>query len=235
MTEPTTRSSAEVQMTFGSGGVGGAQTAYEYVRSSLRAAVLDGTLRGGTRLLQTDLAAQLGVSTTPVREALRDLATEGLVTFDSRRGAVVRSLDISEIREVYELRQTLEPLMVRRALPLITTEQLVRADRLKQLMDEPTTPSAWSDLNASFHAILHEPDDHSRLAGLLSGLRDSAAPFVALSLMARPEQIAESNAEHAQLIELYRSGDSEAAVDLSVRHLRSTLNVIELAHARGEL
>lgn len=220
---------------FGPASAGGAPTAYEYVRTTLRAAVLDGTLRGGARLLQTELAAQLGVSTTPVREALRDLATEGLVTFDSRRGALVRLLQIEEVRELYELRQALEPIMVRRVVPRVHDEQLARADRLRAQMDQPLPPSTWSELNARFHATLYEPDRHSRLSALLSGLRDSAAPFVALSLTTRPKQLAKSNAEHAQLVDLYREQRVDDAVDLTLRHLGSTLEVIETAHRRGEI
>jgi DNA-binding GntR family transcriptional regulator len=210
-------------------------TAYEYVRSTLRAAVLDGTLPGGTRLLQTDLAQQLSVSTTPVREALRDLATEGLVVFDAHRGALVRSLDIKEVRELYELRMTLEPLEVRRVVPSVTDEQLARAEALQKRMEEPFNPVTWSDFNRHFHATLFEPDSSSRLSKILDGLRDSAAPYVALSLATRPEQVNEANVEHAAMVRLYREGKIEEAVTLTVTHLKSTLAAIELTHARGAL
>lgn len=213
----------------------GAPTAYEYVRATLRAAVLDGRLRGGTRLLQTDLSRQLGVSTTPVREALRDLASEGLVVLDARRGALVRSLDMAEVRELYELRQALEPIMVRRVVPGVGEAQLDRAHGLQQQMDQPASPSDWSELNRQFHATLYEQNRSSRLASILAGLRDSAAPFVALSLCTRPEQMRDSNAEHAEMVRLYRRGEVEEAVVLTARHLAATLAVIEEAHARGDI
>ncbi|MGW1887176.1 GntR family transcriptional regulator [Streptomyces sp. NPDC001970] len=211
------------------------RTAHEYALAALRAAVLDGTLAGGDRLVQTELAEQLGVSTTPVREALRDLATEGLVVFDPHRGALVRSLDMAEVRELYELRMALEPLLVRRVFAAITPEQLARAAELQQRMEEPCEISRWVELNRDFHAVFGEVDGSSRLATILAGLRDSAAPYVALSLGSRPTQIKEANAEHAALLGLYRKGAVEDAVALTLTHLKATLTAIEEAHERGDL
>ena len=75
------------------------QTAHEYVREVLRRSILNGDLPGGSRLVQAELAATLEVSTTPIREALRDLASEGLVRFDPHRGAVVTELDDEDLRD----------------------------------------------------------------------------------------------------------------------------------------
>jgi DNA-binding GntR family transcriptional regulator len=211
------------------------RTAYEHVRATLRAAILDRTLPAGARLVQSELASQLQVSTTPVREALRDLATEGLVLFDAHRGAVVRPLDIDEVREIYELRMTLEPLMVRRVIASITDEQLARAADLAARMRTESDMSVWVNLNREFHAVFTEVDDKSRLATMLAGLRDSAAAYVAVSLDAQPRHIAEANDEHERLLEIYRHREGEAAVELTLQHLRSTLAIIEEAHARGLL
>lgn len=206
------------------------RTAYEHVRRSLRDAILDGELTGGTRLLQSALAAQFGVSTTPVREALRELATEGLVFFDPHRGAVVRELELAEVQEIYELRMTLEPLMVRRSIDGLTEERLHQAEELLTRMESEEDIHAWSDLNRAFHAVLMRSAEGTRLAGILTGLRDSAAAYVMLSLRARSEQVSEANVEHRQLLDLYRRRDTEAAIDLTVTHLKSTLAAIESAH-----
>jgi DNA-binding GntR family transcriptional regulator len=214
---------------------GRSRTAHEYVLTTLRSAILGGTLAGGTRLVQTELAAQLEVSTTPVREALRDLATEGLVFFDPHRGAVVRPLEIEEVREIYELRITLEPLMVRRTVDRLSDERLDQAEELVQRMRNETNLSVWVDLNREFHAIFSEIDDGSRLAGILASLRDSASAYVSLSLEARPEQVPDANVEHAELVRLYRGRDADGAVELTLRHLCSTLAAIEEAHERGAI
>lgn len=211
------------------------RTAHEYALTTLRTAILTGALTGGTRLVQTELAAQLKLSTTPVREALRDLAMEGLVVTDPHRGAVVRTLDIGEVREIYQLRIALEPIMVRRVAERITEEQLDHAEDLAARMQTETNLSAWVDLNRAFHAIFTEPDNKSKLAGILANLRDSASAYVSLSLEARPEQVPEANDEHADLVRLYRQGDTETIVELTLQHLRSTLAAIEAAHERGVL
>jgi DNA-binding GntR family transcriptional regulator len=212
---------------------GRSRTAHEYAIRTLRSAILGGTLAGGTRLVQTELASQLNLSTTPVREALRDLAMEGLVVFDPHRGAVVRLLDIEEVREIYQLRTTLEPLMVRRVAERLTDAELDHAEELANRMNSEANLSAWVDLNREFHAIFAETDDASKLAGILANLRDSASAYVSLSLEARPQQVPEANTEHAELVRLYRERDTDAIVQLTLRHLQSTLAAIEAAHERG--
>jgi DNA-binding GntR family transcriptional regulator len=210
-------------------------TAHGYVLKTLREGILDGSLAGGTRLIQAELAAELDVSITPVREALRDLATEGLVVFDPHRGSRVRTLDLAEVQELYELRITLEPLMVRRVLEAVGPDQLERAEKFRREMERTKDISEWSELNRQFHATLFEGDQDSRLALILDGLRDSASAYVGLSLGASPERIAESDAEHAELIELYRKMDVEGAVALTVQHLHTTLATIEEANQKGLL
>lgn len=223
-------------MTLGlNSGQNRAQTAHVYVRETLREAILNGTLGAGTRLIQAELAAQLDVSNTPIREALRDLAGEGLVVFDPRRGSRVRSLDLSEVRELYEMRIALEPLMVRKVMETIAPETLDRAEGLCHRLEKTTSLSEWSELNRQFHSLFALPDKQSRLATVLSGLRDSASMYVALSLGANSHRIDESNTEHFQLVECYRTGDVDRAIDVTITHLRATLADIEEAHQKNTL
>jgi DNA-binding GntR family transcriptional regulator len=86
---------------------GDRRTAQAYVRDSIRSAIFAGQIEAGDRLVQADIAQQLDVSTTPVREALRELATEGLLRLDAHHGAVVRDLDPVELQEIHELRRLL--------------------------------------------------------------------------------------------------------------------------------
>lgn len=210
------------------------RTAHEYVRDILRRAILSGSLRPGTHLVQTEVAAQLEVSTTPVREALRDLATEGLVFFDPHRGALVRTLDLGEVREIYQLRAALEPLVVPRIIDRVRPETLDRAEQLALLLDGERDPSAWVEVNREFHSLFTELDRGSRLEGMLRGLRDSAASYVSLSLAARPQQMRDANDEHRAIIDAYRRRDIPAAVEITLAHLDSTLRAIEESYQRQD-
>jgi DNA-binding GntR family transcriptional regulator len=210
-------------------------TAHSYVLERLRRAILDGDLPGGTRLRQVELASEFAVSITPVREALRDLAGEGLVVFDPHRGSTVRRLDLKEVREIYEMRIALEPIMVRRMVGNVDADRLNEAERLIRKLDRIKDRAIWSELNLQFHACFNDTDKSSRLATTLNGLRDGASSYVSLSLQASPDRRAESNLEHAQILESYRNGDTERAIEISVQHMRTTLSTIEDAHDQGIL
>jgi DNA-binding GntR family transcriptional regulator len=210
-------------------------TAHSYVLEHLRRAILDGDLPGGTRLRQVELASEFAVSVTPVREALRDLASEGLVVFDPHRGSTVRRLDLNEVREIYAMRIALEPIMVRRMVGNVVADRLNEAERLIRKLDRVKDRAIWSELNLHFHACFNDTDKTSRLTTTLNGLRDSASSYVSLSLQASPDRRAESNLEHVQILESYRSGDTERAIEISVQHMRTTLSTIEHAHDEGIL
>lgn len=95
-------------------------TAHEYARDSLRRAILRGELETGSRVPQVAWAKRLEMSTTPIREALRDLATEGMVELDAHRGAFVNRLTFDQVAEIYHIRKLLEPAAMRDAARLIT-------------------------------------------------------------------------------------------------------------------
>jgi DNA-binding GntR family transcriptional regulator len=210
-------------------------TAHELVRSTLRSAILRGTLPGGTRLRQADIAAQLQVSTTPVREALRDLATEGLVDLDAHRGAVVHQLGLDELREVYDLRRVLEPVAMRHAAGSLRPGTLATADDLQRQMDTVTDLATWVDLNRRFHAILLEDGVRPRLRGILRTLQDSAAPYVGLLLQNRARDPGEANAEHRELLQALGDGDGQAAAEITERHLTWTILALQRCDALGPI
>ncbi|MFK4274131.1 GntR family transcriptional regulator, partial [Streptomyces milbemycinicus] len=119
------------------------RTAHETVVEALRHAILSGELPGGTRLVQSELAGRLGLSITPVREAIRQLATEGLIQLDSYRGAVVLTPAEEEMREVYDLLLTLTPMAARRAAERITEVELEQARSLAREMARTEDVAGW--------------------------------------------------------------------------------------------
>jgi DNA-binding GntR family transcriptional regulator len=205
------------------------RTAHEYVRDSLRQAILRGSVAGGQRLVQADLARELGVSTTPVREALRDLATEGLITLDAHRGAIVKQLTYEELLEIHELTKLLEPEAMRLAAAAGDMACLDRADHLADLMEQEKDIGAWVDLNRQFHSALVECVKRRRLLGILQGLRDTAAPYIGLALQQRgyPHDLA--NEHHRDLVAAIRDGDGERAAAIAAAHVDLTAEALEEA------
>jgi DNA-binding GntR family transcriptional regulator len=196
----------------------GRRTAHEFVKESLRRAILRGDLSGGARLIQSDLATTLHVSTTPVREALRDLATEGLITLDRHRGGVVRELNWSEMEEIRLIRQQLEPLAVRLVIEHITDGELEEADRLRQRMAKERDLGNWVELNTQFHLVFHESTGVSRLASILKGFEESSAIYVAQAQRWHPEIRRRADDEHQALIEALRAQDAKRAAAVMRGH-----------------
>jgi DNA-binding GntR family transcriptional regulator len=209
------------------------RTAHEQVLEQLRAAILGGALSPGTPLVLSELSAQLGVSRTPIREAIRDLTAEGLVDFDSYRSSIVHAPTLAEAQEVYELRLLLEPVAVRRAVQRVSDSQLAAARAIHQTLLRTRELGAWVQLNSEFHAALLEAADSPRLLSILAGLRNAAAIQVSLSLRAEGSQLDEANREHGLIVDAYAQRDADRAVQLTGGHLRSTLEVIE-RYERGE-
>jgi DNA-binding GntR family transcriptional regulator len=205
-------------------------TAHQFVHDTLRRAILSGALAGGARLVQADLATQLSVSTTPVREALRDLTVEGLVEFRPHIGAVVRELDMEALIELYEVRKALEPLSLRRAAARITPAEMAEAEALQKLMNKEKDPAAWTELNWQFHSVLERAAHSPFLQSVVKSVQDVAAIYVAHSLHLRPNRLASGNREHRALLTALRSGDVDAAAAMLVQHLDNTLDSILEGH-----
>jgi len=203
------------------------QTAHEFVRSILRRAILNGELAGGTRLVQAELAAVLEVSTTPVREALRDLATEGLINFDPHRGAVVQELSGEELHEIYEIRLLLEPLALRQAVPKITESLLEQLRRLhKKMLDEPHS-AEWVDYNRIFHMAVIEAAASPRLAAIIRGLQDASVMYIGASLKHVPGLRDDANRDHAAILDALERRDPDAAIAAVSTHLTVAIRAFD--------
>lgn len=206
-------------------------TAQSFALDALRSSITQGTLTPGTRLVLSELAARLGVSVTPVREAIRDLAAEGLVVILPNRSAFVREIDIDEAREIYELRCALEPIMVKRMMARVTTADLEKAKQLNiQMAQSEKNLTQWVELNHEFHTIFSENRDESELATILERLRANAVRYVKFSLQKQPRHLAESHKEHAQIVDAFLRKDLDGATALTIKHLQETIHLIEEVH-----
>jgi DNA-binding GntR family transcriptional regulator len=206
------------------------RTAHEYVRDTLRDEILSGRLEGGTRLVQTEIAKELGVSTTPVREALRDLATEGLIRLDAHRGGLVTKLTYEDLLEIHELCRLVEPEAMRQAVEIADESLIDRARGLAEQMRDEHDTAQWTELNREFHAQLLDAIPSDRLRILLKGLRDSAAPYVALAMRHRGHHhFAQANAQHAQILEALAARDADRCAELTRLHVDLTLQSLDEA------
>ncbi len=205
---------------------GGRKTAHQLVRDTLRRAILTGQVPGGERLVQADIATQLNVSTTPVREALRDLATEGLIRLDAHRGAVVLKLNQRELEEIYRIRRVLEPEIMVRVVEFMTDEQLAEAEAIQRRADTETDPAAWVELNRDFHRAFIKAARSPRLAGIVETLQDSAAMYIVAALVHGDHQMGAANAQHWELIEAVRTRDVERAKATMLDHIHHTLDTV---------
>jgi DNA-binding GntR family transcriptional regulator len=204
------------------------RTAQEQTVEALRHAILGGLLKPGTPLVLADLASSLGVSPTPVREAIRDLAAEGLVDFDSYKSAVVHIPTPGETREVYELMLILEEIAIRRSIENITDEQLAQAQALhEQMLEVGDDIGTWVEINRKFHSSLIDPADSPRLTRIIGGLRNVGALHVTIAIQHQRSELTSSNDDHAKIVEAFANRDAEAAVRLSADHLRATRAIIE--------
>lgn len=210
-------------------------TAREYVRDQLRQQILSGELPGGARLVQTQVASGMDVSTTPVREALLDLASEGLVRFDSHRGAVVSQPDIEELWETFELRRALEPMVMHLAVPKMTEETADRLDQLCERMESTTDPMEWVPLNREFHGVFMEICGSPRLSSFVGVLHDSAMSFLTTAMQFRPEMMEEGNRDHRTMAEAAREGELEIATRCAVDHMNITMTAAKRLLGPGAL
>lgn len=153
---------------------------------ALRERILDGTHPAGAPLRQEALAAELGVSRIPLREALRRLEAEGLVTLLPHRGAVVTPLAEGEVAELFELRALLEGDLARRAVPKLTGPDLaalrVHALEFEEAVDAGDV-GAWGDANRRFHLALYAPAERKRTLEIVTRLHDQSDRVLRLQLV----------------------------------------------------
>jgi DNA-binding GntR family transcriptional regulator len=198
---------------------------HEQVYEALRASILGGDLQAGERLVETQLADWLQVSRTPLREALRQLQQDGLVTADGNSGLRVTVLTPTEAMDLYDCRLALEGLAIAGACVNATPEQL---SRIEQYVVEAETagrqtPLAVScqqllELDYQFHRLIAESSGNRRLVSLLDSLFDAMA-LLRIQTLKRNPKVLDIQREHRQIYEAILTGDPNLAREAISRHL----------------
>ena len=194
----------------------------EAVLDALKHAILTGRLSPGQPLVETELAAQLGVSKTPVREALKTLSGAGLVTMSPYKGASVRTVDDALAHSVYDIRILLEPEAVRRSASRGEAGRASWAAARAALdaADRATDRADRQQANREFHRALYAGCGNDLMVGILDGLRDQTA-LVSTAVWARDTTWDREAAEHRAILAAIRAGRAEDAAALLEEHIRA--------------
>lgn len=209
------------------------RTATEYVEATLRSAILDGRLAGGTALRQEELADAFGVSRMPVREALRQLEAQALIDFVPHKGAVVTEISGDDAADNYAIRMGLEPVALALSIPALGAEDLERARDLIAEMDAEPEPGRLGELNRRFHMSLYARAGRPRLLALTGQQLASADRYLRFHLAAKGrEHMAQD--EHRAMLAAAEAGDVATAVSVLRAHLdRAAATIAEFFRARG--
>ena len=135
------------------------RTIADQVAELIRQRILSGQLKGGQPIRQEHLAAELGVSRIPLREALKQLAAEGFVTIASHKGAVVAELSVGEVEELFDLRLRLETWLMELAVPAMTDTEIAMLDENLQEQRRPDVLPRWGELNWRLHETMYQAAD----------------------------------------------------------------------------
>jgi DNA-binding GntR family transcriptional regulator len=212
------------------------QTLAESVTDSLRQAIYLGRFRPGERLPQAHIAAELGVSQAPVREALTNLEREGLVERTANQGAMITALSRADIEEIGVLRPVLEALAVRLAIIHATPEDLANLDENVRATAEAKTPEETARLDLRFHELLMLAARNRRLLACWRSLMSPIQLALLRLNWQQPHDIAATTAaNHAELLALIRAKDETCAVahmERAVNWLRDYL-LADLAEREG--
>lgn len=200
----------------------------EMVYESLRDAIVNQVLKPGERLMETELADEMGVSRTPVREAIRKLEQEGYVVLIPRKGAYVSGLSIKDINEVFEIRGALEALAAGLAASRATKEEIEEMElSLAQEASHWETSDLLKtiDVDTRFHELIFKASRNSRVLSMIKELRDQVQRFRTTTL-AVPGRMKFALDEHRRIVEAIASRNVQLAQKAAREHIESAENAL---------
>ncbi|MGB9812917.1 MAG: GntR family transcriptional regulator [Thermovenabulum sp.] len=198
----------------------------EIVFQALREAIISGELKPGERLMEVQLAEEMGVSRTPVREAIRKLELEGLVVMVPRKGAYVAGLSMKDAADVFEVRQSLEGLAAALAAERITDEEI---EALERILLEINDAAEKNDLNliiqkdAEFHNILFKASRNDKLVQIINNLKEQIDRF-RIQSFENPGRLKKLVEEHKKIVEAISERNVEKAKKLAEEHIEKVEN-----------
>lgn len=202
------------------------RTMLDIVYSWLRNEIVTGAYRPGTRISQEMIAEILGVSRMPVREAIRHLQAEGLVTNTPHKGCMVTQLTKEELEELYDIRLALETLAIRLATEYITNEELRNLEAIFAKMTKATKTNEYNfRLNQQFHMAIYEASKRPRLVRMLGSIWASIEPY-RRAFTSLPGRIPVALDHHRCMLDALKSRDAAKAVHYVEEHLKEVTATI---------
>lgn len=195
----------------------------DVVFNTLRQAIIKGDLKPGERLLEIQLSEKLGVSRTPVREAIRKLELEGLVIMAPRRGASVSGITVKHLQDVLEIRRALEELAVQLACERMSDEKLLIITKLQALLDnrkDSDDALELADIDEQFHEQIYQATNNPRLIQMLANLREQMYRYRLVYMKAKDTREKLFN-EHRNIIKAIEDNDVEAGRKAIREHIKS--------------
>lgn len=195
----------------------------DLIAEKIRTSIITGEFSCGQKLKQDKLAELYSVSKIPIREALNQLKSEGLVVFNNNRGSIVSSLSCQEVEEIYTIRISLEEIALTRAIPKLKEENYIKAESILKLIDISKNYLNWPKLNWDFHASIYQAADMPKLVEIVSVLHNNVSRYLLLYLKSLNFQ-GVSQDEHWKILSLCRAKKTEEAVKLLSSHMKQALN-----------
>lgn len=185
----------------------------------LASRIIAGKIEAGAKLRQDHVAEEFGASHVPVREAFRQMESQGLVVSEPRRGVRVAGFSLADVREVAEMRAVLEALALRKAVPHMTKAILDQAEEANRAGDRARDVQAWEEANRSFHRIILAPCGMPRLLKTIDDLHTASARFLFSGW--RAEWEAPTDRDHRAILDALRAGQVEMAASVLARHVQT--------------
>lgn len=201
----------------------------DVVFNTLREAILKGDLKPGERLMELQLASKLGVSRTPIREAIRMLEQEGLAVTTPRKGAEVAKMTLKDMEDVLEIRDALDELAVRIACQKISDEQLRQLEDMKELFEKSTQTGnvkKIAEADVTFHDVIYEATGNLKLVTLLNNLREQVYRY-RVEYIKDPKNYPTLIAEHEAILESLKNRDVKNAVEAMHVHVANQAEAVK--------
>ena len=194
----------------------------------LKKEIIKGSFKPGEKVLEGKIADQMGISRTPVREAIRVLAAEGFVILSPNQGVVVRSVSAENIREVLQIHSVLEGLAARLSCEVINEEDLKELENCVNKMEKLANKkdsSTYSEVDLKFHELIVNICRNKRLIQMRKNISDQAQRY-RISSLSIPRRLKESLKEHQKILEAFKTKDPKKADSTSQKHIQNALKNI---------